>query len=366
MDKAYLQMYKLLRKRRRADKLLDIKNKTTLDGNRDQTIDILRCIALFAIFLAHVNPPDFLFRLRNFDVVLMIICMTWSYAISRKKRYTPYYKYIVKRFKRLILPTWAYLTVLLGAAFVISIILNHQFIYSRYDIVMGYFLLYKVEYIWIMRVYLYIAILSPILYLVSNKIKSNLLYFGMLTLIYFAYGIIYMLGKNISNDFLYNLFDIGVLQFLGWGIVAAIGIRLFYIKDSKINYAITIIAFSSIFVVEMWLNKFATTQYFKYPPKLYYISYGIAVSLILYILVKYINSRINNGNNKNSCLLTFISKNSMELYFCQALLLEIINHYYTFGFKSNFILYWIFLIIASMSITYILKKLNNMKKRIIL
>jgi peptidoglycan/LPS O-acetylase OafA/YrhL len=332
---------------------MDINNKcnTVVKGDRDQTIDILRCIGLFAIFLAHVTPPDLVLRLRNFDVVLMVVCMTWSYVISRSKRHTPYFKYIIKRFKRLILPSWLYLTVLLVFTSSISMVLNEKFIYSVKEIIMGYSLLDRIGYVWVMRIYLYIAVLSPILYLISNKIKSHCLYFAILIIIYFVYNGIYLLGKNISNILIYRLFNITVLQFSGWGIVAAIGIRLFSLKENKKNYAIVTTIFAVVFILEMLLNGFASTQDFKYPPQLYYISYGIIVTLIIYILVK----RIANKNNDNA-VITFISKSSMELYFCQALLLEIINNYCSVSFKNNFVLYWVFLVISSMLITYVLKK----------
>jgi hypothetical protein len=240
-------------------------------------------------------------------------------------------------------------------------ILGRQFMYSRSDIVMGYFLLNKVGYIWIMRVYFYIAILSPGIYSASKKIKSNLIYFGILALVYLAYKGLYLLGKCLDSGFIYDLYDIAVLQFIGWGIVAAITIRLLNLIGDKTKYAVATCAFSSIFVLEMWLNKSVTIQNFKYPPALYYISYGVSVGLVLYELVKYINSRINSSN-RSSRFLTFISKNSMELYFCQALLLEIINHYFSFSFKDNYILYWLFLIITSMTIIYIYKRCTKQSK----
>ena len=36
-------------------------------------LDFLKTIALICIILAHVAPPDSVFMLRNFDVVLMIV-----------------------------------------------------------------------------------------------------------------------------------------------------------------------------------------------------------------------------------------------------------------------------------------------------
>lgn len=71
--------------------------------NRLKNIDLLKCIGLFCIILAHVSPPKILFQIRNFDVVLMIIVS--SFLFFYKNNNQNYKSYLYKRFKRLIIPT---------------------------------------------------------------------------------------------------------------------------------------------------------------------------------------------------------------------------------------------------------------------
>ena len=44
---------------------------------RKTNIDILKVVGLFCIILAHVNPNKYIFQLRNFDVVLMILISSY-------------------------------------------------------------------------------------------------------------------------------------------------------------------------------------------------------------------------------------------------------------------------------------------------
>lgn len=53
--------------------------------NRYLYIDKLKTLGLLLIFLAHVSPPEFLFQLRNFDVILMIIVSCILFFLSRKQ-----------------------------------------------------------------------------------------------------------------------------------------------------------------------------------------------------------------------------------------------------------------------------------------
>ena len=72
-------------------------------------INFLKTIALLCIILAHVNPPTIVFQIRNFDVVLMMLISSYLGLIS-KKNYN-YFSYILSRIKRLIIPTWIFLTI---------------------------------------------------------------------------------------------------------------------------------------------------------------------------------------------------------------------------------------------------------------
>ena len=98
--------------------------------NRDQKVDILRAIALIGIFIAHSKPNTFLFQLRSFDVPLMVLLMGMSFYISNKDKEVSHKEYIIKRVKRILVPTWVFLTIFFILFFVISLILNQNNIFD--------------------------------------------------------------------------------------------------------------------------------------------------------------------------------------------------------------------------------------------
>ena len=81
-----------------------------MEEKRNVGIDILRVIGILLIILAHVNPPGIIFQLRNFDVVMLVILSGMLSNTSYKKS-KGYFKYLVKRFIRLIIPVWIFLIV---------------------------------------------------------------------------------------------------------------------------------------------------------------------------------------------------------------------------------------------------------------
>lgn len=102
---------------------------------RKKNIDILKSIGLICIILAHVNPPKIIFQARNFDVVLMIIISSYLFFCSSSKidSFSAYIQYVWKRIKRLLFPTWIFLTLffLLNTLFNIQT-LNFKVILSSY------------------------------------------------------------------------------------------------------------------------------------------------------------------------------------------------------------------------------------------
>lgn len=67
-----------------------------MQKNRDSKIDILRFLALLAIFIAHAKPPFWLDQLRSFEVPLMTILMGQSFYISQNRKDIDYWDYVKK------------------------------------------------------------------------------------------------------------------------------------------------------------------------------------------------------------------------------------------------------------------------------
>ncbi len=92
-------------------------------SSRIAYIDFLKCIGLTGIVIAHVNPPQWLFMARNFDVQLMIILSSILGAASFTK-----YKgtghgllsYYSGRVKRIVIPTWLFLIIYFVLEYIVT------------------------------------------------------------------------------------------------------------------------------------------------------------------------------------------------------------------------------------------------------
>ncbi|MGU8210897.1 acyltransferase family protein [Clostridium perfringens] len=187
--------------------------------------DVLKVIALFAILFAHIEPTALAFQLRNFDVPLMIIISVWlSLEIYSKKNFN-YKYYIIKRVKRLVIPTWIFLTIY----FFINWILKKTF--SAKTIILSYTLINGIGYIWIIRIYIYIAIISPIyFYIYKNLKKINVI---IIILIEYLIYIFLVRFSFIVDERINLIITISLLDFLGYSFIVWIAIFTYKINIKK-------------------------------------------------------------------------------------------------------------------------------------
>lgn len=162
-----------------------------MEIKRNLSIDILKTLGIILIILAHVNPPGIIFQLRNFDVVLLVI-LSGALAEKSYKKCVTYFEYIKKRFIRLVIPVWIFLTIFFIGSF---IVLYPNIPYSFKDIISSYLLIDGIGYVWIFRIYLLATISVPILLRAKEKI-SNKKYCFLLLLAYIIYEIIYFFIKD--------------------------------------------------------------------------------------------------------------------------------------------------------------------------
>ncbi|HID4131966.1 TPA: acyltransferase family protein [Pluralibacter gergoviae] len=129
----------------------------------------MRFLGILLIILAHVNPPGFIFQARTFDVPMMVFVSGMSYYISGKLN-VKIVPYVISRFKRLVLPVWVFFTFFFLFAFLFNFAELGDKINSR--LVVLTFLLSGFDYVWIIKVFLLIAILSPTLTFIANKFNG--------------------------------------------------------------------------------------------------------------------------------------------------------------------------------------------------
>ena len=193
-----------------------------------------------------------------------------------------------------------------GIFFVFERLRQHN--YSEKIIIASLALGNGIGYVWIVRVFLLTALAMPFLENIY-QVMSKKRYLVSLGIIYLIYELIYF--KYPGVNIFYELIPYSCVA--GWGILA---------KDlNKKQLFISAIWFGSIFLIMFFDRHLIGTQIDKYPPRLYYLSYSLAISLLLYAfsLTKMFKTIFDNRWVK------FVGMASFEIYLWQILFLSVVK-----------------------------------------
>ena len=312
---------------------------------RDHKIDLLRFIGLAMIILAHVGPPRILFQLRNFDVPLMVMVSGISFGLAFKEKET-YLQYVWKRIKRLLFPVWIFLTTyfLFLYTFRPSVINLRELRFET--VIKSYFLIWGIGYVWVIRVFLLVALVAPFIYLLHKNTEKDSIYLMKLLFLLIVYEICRYFSMPYISDGLGKALSLVVFYTVPYSLLFALGLRI--PRISSIGTTILLWLFLFCFVllaVLLWFKtgNFVPTQKFKYPPSIYYLSYATTVSIFLWIfsgtLLKIIEKNITTKN-----IILFIAKNSIWIYLWHILLVKLL--------QTDFVLKYIIVFFLSTCITF--------------
>ncbi|MDR7376888.1 peptidoglycan/LPS O-acetylase OafA/YrhL [Rhodoferax ferrireducens] len=320
---------------------------------RDQRIDFLRFIGLSMIILAHVGTPSYLFQLRNFDVPLMVLVSGMSFSLSFKTESNNkenYSAYFWKRFKRLVLPVWIFLTFLFLTMYCTGYPTKLPDIQT---IESSYLLIYGIGYVWIIRVFLLVALIAPFLMKANLKFKRQWVFYAFLALTYIAYEIIYRIATPYLSTIEGQFFENTFLYLIPFGVIFAFGLKIQSLPKKTIIKlsVIFLLIFSTLATFNYFSQgKAIQTQQFKYPPTLYYLSYAIGISLVLWLTSGYFLNWIEKLGASD--IMSFIAKNSIWIYLWHIPFIEIIQ--LPFYIKYIFV-YGIALLLAFIQIFIVTK-----------
>lgn len=275
---------------------------------RDISLDYLKAIAMLGLIASHVFFNKFIMQIRSFDVNLLIIISAYLASRGKKRKYVAYVK---KRFERLVIPTWIFITIYLG----LNSIFSFQ-TYSLKQIIRSYLLLNNsIGYIWIIYVYLICAVIMPFLNKVDLNKSKDLIIVIMVTIVYLAMC-------KISDNYYYQLL---VLYPIIYGLISLIGINFAKI-DKKIWRIFGTILIGIFLLVAIWFKistgHFVETGEYKYPPRLYYLAYSLGVSIWLMLgknVFQYIDARIKVLH----AVVSVLSEHSLWFYLWHILFLQI-------------------------------------------
>ena len=280
-------------------------------------IDFLKFIGLTGIIIAHTGPPNWVFMLRNFDVPLMVILS----SILASRSFAKYSEtrssaidYYVSRIKRLVIPTWIFLVFYFSYSFVVT----GQRASTKYYVDSFLLTRYGIGYVWIILIYLYSAMLTPIFARLKLSRKGFIIVCATYILYEIAY--FYKLGLN-GSGFIKDFIDTTFYYIIPYGVLTYLGYNYFKMKNrTKLIIAlVSFIVFISLAVYyQSALGSFQLVQIAKYPPRIYYLGYGIGCSFALLILCKKKHLKLYENR-----VIRFISSHSMWIYLWHILILDI-------------------------------------------
>ncbi len=320
-----------------------------MENNRIIFIDYLKVIGLLCIILAHVCPDPTILQLRNFDVPLMVLISGYlavgSFKRSLKKNRS-FLNYIARRIYRLLIPTWIFLIIFFTIMSFFPV--NGAYPYDIDYIIKSFLLLDGMSYVWIIRIFLICAVITPVIY-IFDKIKSDFIQFLILIIAYILYEIAIFNKINEMNI----VFEFILAYVIPYGIIYLLGMisTKTSAKADGIISLIFLIAFAvSGYILYLNTGILQPTQVMKYPPTIYYISYALFVSFLLFSIFK-------KANIKRNELIEFISQSSLWIYLWHILFLTIIP---LINGELDWVTTYLVVVVCSICFTFIQNKIIDL------
>ena len=235
----------------------------------------------------------------------MVFLSGISFSLSTKQiaSFTDYKNYVVKRFKRLIIPAWIFIVIFLAVfgAFEFAGIGDEKF--SLGLIARSFLLIDGVGYVWVIRVYFLMALIAPLMknFLLRLKWPYQIMTFIVLALIQ-QLLVVYTKDAFGRLNIIYQYI---FLYIIGYGLIYWIG--MIVNKLSRKVILLLGIIFTGVFIVIGVSSGQYSIQAAKYPPQLYYIMYGLAASLFLVLIAR---TGVGNRLGKSKAV-QFLSKYSL-------------------------------------------------------
>lgn len=212
--------------------------------SRDVSIDLLRFFGLSLIILAHVNPPELLFQLRTFDVPLMLFVSGLAFSNKIPDFSTSFF---IKRLKRLVFPVYIFLTTYFCLVYIAKLATIDLGV-RMHHIIGSYLLMDGIGYVWVIRVFLIIGLLTPFLLWFEDKVKNHILFFGVLAVVLTVDELLLANGIGVKSTFWREF----VFYAIGYGLMFIWGIHFKRLnaKAKSIIFGLLTICFSALLLCE--------------------------------------------------------------------------------------------------------------------
>lgn len=276
-------------------------------NNRNVHIDVLRFFGISCIVLAHVSAPNCLYQWRTFDVPLMVFIS--GLVLANKDINSSLREYWIHRCKRLLIPVYLFLFLFFGGTYLVSLLIGMKLPFTTSEIIESFLLMEGIGYVWVIRVFLIIAILAPLFLKIISNIRKNYIFFLLIVIL------------SLLPDFLIrqNIFDLNfiireyILYAIGYGAIFLVGLKSIFWRAEYKEWDFW--GYIGVFILLFILytgnnNSLPLLSTYKFPPQSLFILYGIIVSQILWLTIRYIS--FPDGKLKSFML--FIGQNTIWIY----------------------------------------------------
>ncbi len=256
---------------------------------RNLNYDLIRFLGLVVIMLAHSSPPEWIFQLRNFGTPLLVIGSGLTYALIYTYKEMEIRQFFKKRVARLIFPAWMFLSFFFFSFYLAAEFVEKEYPFSLYKIISSYFLMGGIGFVWVFKIYLMLALMTPVALSFNRSVNSNVNYFVALIVLYILYELtLYFLTPYLQGAF-ESLFNSIIFILAPYSLLYLYAFRLASLKNNTILIIIAL-SFSTFlalaFVKHQNTGSFVPSQEYKYPPTIYYFSYAFFATNLIFFIVK--------------------------------------------------------------------------------
>jgi hypothetical protein len=200
---------------------------------------------------------------------------------------------------------------------------------------------------WLPLLFIELAIITPLLFFLQQKrvlliyVVSSLLFTNWITFLY---------------HFPYSYYR--WVMWIPWSLIFLIGVAL-ATKERVAYYLLALLGSSGIFGISYWILSSHQSLVFydnKYPPNLYYLSYGLVGTCLLVLLAK-IAEKIQSIKR----ISLYISSISYSLFFVHFIILDLVEQIKI----KNTLLETIIVCLLSVVLLFVIKKSNQIRRNMV-
>lgn len=291
-------------------------------------IDILRAIAIVGMIITHVLSIHLrsvgitlIWNYLHFVVVGFVFCSAYVYAAISSQKKPPFIQWYIKRFSRLYIPYLIYLL----CHYSLSIIF--PWLYRGYGLIFTWDYFFRslmlvggVDLGWLPLLFLQLSLLFPSLLRLSRQKYAMVMTLSLLLLFVTATTFI-RIPQVYSRE----------LSWVPWSLIILLGfgVAQWERKWERSNLQRRILfaglisgcIFLGLFSILSQYHLPLTLTLHKYPPDIFYLSYGVFVTSALYLVA----SRDNFLPPYITQFLVYISTNGYGLFFIHIIILDLVS-----------------------------------------